>query len=181
MGSSRKAKHRRKNTHTTVKVGLRKKQVKTPRATVLPGTDTPAPWSETSTRRANYAALGLAENANDQHGRHNPVRKPPAPVVSEPPVGALAVTDGEAMRQVLGLPLARGVRPPRQLTATQTRVLAALVAAHGSDVEAMARDRKLNALQHTPGTLRVMLTAFTAYAGKSGGGHGFRAPVKRTG
>ena len=47
MGSSRKAKARRKSVHTKVRVGL-KKPVKPPRAVVLPGTEqecvpTPAP------------------------------------------------------------------------------------------------------------------------------------------
>jgi nucleolar protein 16 len=41
-------------------------------------------------------------------------------------------------------------------------VVRALVEAHGEDVEAMARDRKRNAYQHTSSKLRVMVAAYNA-------------------
>ena len=49
--------------------------------------------------------------------------------------------------------------------------------AHGSDVVAMARDLKLNALQHTPAKLKEMLESYAATVG-GGAGPRFRAPVK---
>ena len=87
------------------------------------------------------------------------------------------------------------------------RIVAALVAAHGDDIGAMARDRKLNALQHTAGVraarrvrrhacacghgltahllsslqqkLKALLASYHAYAGKGAAArHGFRAPKK---
>ena len=53
-----------------------------------------------------------------------------------------------------------GKRAPQQLTATQRRVVAALVAAHGEDVGAMAKDLKLNKMQHSAGVLRKMVASF---------------------
>ena len=51
--------------------------------------------------------------------------------------------------------------------------------AHGGDVGAMARDRKLNRLQHSEGVLRNLVKSYHAYPILAGGGHrGFYAPKK---
>ena len=52
---------------------------------------------------------------------------------------------------------AAGTRVARATSGGEARYLAALVAAHGDDVEAMARDRKLNPDQRTAGQLRRAL------------------------
>ena len=53
--------------------------------------------------------------------------------------------------------------PPKRLTTKQRRVVGALVAKHGHDLNAMARDRKLNAMQHTIAQLRELVVSFAAY------------------
>ena len=48
-------------------------------------------------------------------------------------------------------------------------------------MEAMAKDRKLNAMQHTPGVVRRMLESFEFYKSERVAGHvkvDFRAPIK---
>jgi len=52
----------------------------------------------------------------------------------------------------------------------------ALVAAHGDDIAAMARDLKRNAMQHTAGQLRVLVEAFHMQGEAL---QSFRAPQKR--
>lgn len=68
---------------------------------------------------------------------------------------------------------------PKRLTTHQRSVVEALVKAHGGDVGAMARDRKLNRLQHSEGVLRNLVKSYHAYPILAGGGHrGFYAPKK---
>lgn len=52
---------------------------------------------------------------------------------------------------------AAGTRKTRTASMHQVKWLAELVAAHGEDVEAMARDRRRNVWQKTPGELRRAL------------------------
>lgn len=70
---------------------------------------------------------------------------------------------------------------PTALTATQARVISSLVAAHGSDVSAMARDTKRNRMLLPPSKLRVLMEAWAA-AGSAQADGGvrcrFSAPVK---
>ena len=204
MGS-RKARARRKNVHTKVRVG-KKKPVKPPATVVLPGTEqqcvclfvrgpTPCndltrclcllaartPWEKGQTVVTNYKALGLALDPNGAHGRTAPLRKAAAKAAEpggEPPtLGAQAEADEEEMRIATGGHLPKGHRPPRRLTATQLRVMRGLVEVHGDDVKAMARDQKRNAMQHTASTLRTMLDDF--HAQDSSEMRVFRAPIKR--
>ena len=176
MGSSRKAKARKKSVHTKVRVGI-KKPVKPPAAVLLPGTEQTTSWAKRQTLETNYKSLGLALDPNGARGRSAPVQKPPADADGAPTLGSLAKTDEEELRVVTGGRLARGNRPPQQLTATQLRVMEALVAAHGDDVGAMARDIKRNALQHSEGKLRVMLDAYREQSSEVT--RKFRAPIKR--
>jgi len=82
-------------------------------------------------------------------------------------------------------PAAVAARAPPPLTSEQLRVVSALVDAHGDDVEAMTRDLRLNALQHTAGKLRKLLSSFNHHGGAEADGastrHAFRAPKKSKG
>ena len=53
-----------------------------------------------------------------------------------------------------------GARPPAPLTSNQRQVVQALIDKHGTDVEAMQKDSKLNKMLHSAGTLKRMLHAF---------------------
>ena len=138
------------------------------------------PWEKGLTVTTNYKALGLALDPNGSHGRTAPLRQAAAEAAApggEPTLGAQAEADAEELRIVTGGHLPKGHRPPRRLTATQLRVVRGLVEAHGDDVEAMARDRKRNALQHSSSTLRKMLDDFHQQDSREM--RVFRAPIKR--
>ena len=68
-----------------------------------------------------------------------------------------------------------------ETSAKTGRIVGALVAKHGADLNAMARDRKLNAMQHTVAQLRNLVVSLMAYPElleEGGGKLGFRAPIK---
>ena len=95
------------------------------------------------------------------------------------PLGKAAKTDPEQWRAALG---EKGDAPPRRLTTKQTEIVRRLVEAHGEDVQAMWRDRKLNDMQHTPAVLRGMLVSYLAHPKlqqQGGGARDFRAPIKK--
>jgi hypothetical protein len=58
------------------------------------------------------------------------------------------------LRAICGKERLSGKALPKRLTTNQRSVVEALVKAHGSDFGAMARDRKLNRLQHAEGVTR---------------------------
>lgn len=53
------------------------------------------------------------------------------------------------------------------LTSRQKRVVAALVEKHGANFAAMARDIKLNVMQHPEGKLRKLVLSFHAFKDKT--------------
>jgi hypothetical protein len=94
-----------------------------------------------------------------------------------------ASDDDDDLRAAEGKPRLDGSRrtPHAALTATQASVVARLVAAHGEDVGAMARDTKLNRMLLPPSKLRVLLEAWKAAGAASEGGGvrcRFAQPVK---
>ena len=70
-----------------------------------------------------------------------------------------------------------GKAPPKRLTTHQRQIVRRLVDAHGDDVAGMARDRKLNPMQHTLATLRALLESYRHWG--EGAGVDFRVPNKR--
>lgn len=70
-----------------------------------------------------------------------------------------------------------GKAAPKRLTAHQKQIVRRLIAAHGDDVEAMQRDRKLNSMQHSVGALNELLSSYQHWG--EGQGVDFRVPHKR--
>lgn len=66
---------------------------------------------------------------------------------------------------------------PKRLTSHQRQIVGRLLAAHGDDIPAMARDRKLNSMQHSEGVLRALVESYHYW--KEGSGVDFRVPNKR--
>ena len=101
---------------------------------------------------SNFARLGLLADAN-QIGREkgritgfNPRVKDPVAVLSGP--------DGPSEPHPLEVEMAPALKTVRKVPAGERAVLAKLLAAHGDDYAAMARDGRRNALQHTAAHLR---------------------------
>lgn len=167
-----------------VQVGLKRKKKKAarPQPVVLPGRSEIAEWDEKATLTANYRALGLAANPNFMGGRQSAgaqssLNTRPRPL---PPPGDVAQGEGgdagaddvpsgsddepDELRAMLGKRRKAGPeKPPQRLTHMQRVYVRQLIAAHGDDVEAMSRDRKLNRMQHTAGALRALCRRLRAY------------------
>lgn len=70
-----------------------------------------------------------------------------------------------------------GKAPPKRPTPRQHQLVERLAAAHGSDVAAMVRDRKINTMQHSRGQIEALIESCEYWAGKTG--VDFRVPNKR--
>lgn len=117
------------------------------------------PWNVDATLTRNYAASGLASDANVAgRGGRNAMDDPGASVREA--VATLATSNGDETRALLGETKTSGFSAPKRLTPKQTRVVEALVKAHGDDLSAMVMDRKKNAMQHSSGTLMKMTESY---------------------
>ena len=186
MGSSLRKKRRAKPSGSTVKVGRVKKTKQHVKAVPvrLPGAAEDTAWQEDTTHVGNYSVVGIVSdpNAVGKTGRNSkaPLGASGAEEPEDTSVAATAIVGGDEVRGLLGQVRSTGLAPPKRLTTKQRRVVGALVAKHGHDLNAMARDRKLNAMQHTIAQLRELVVSFAAYPDllESGGALDFRAPIK---
>lgn len=178
---------RAKKSRPKARVGVRKRTpAKAPRPVELAvaGAEALAPklgaapaWKETAPVTANYSAAGLAADPNARFGRNAQRVDPLAAAAAALGAGADCPSDDD-LREAAGVKRRDGkAAPKRRLTATQAAVVAALVAAHGDDVAAMARDTKLNRMLLPPSKLAELLKRRGAGGGE-GARHGFRAPRK---
>ena len=140
-------------------------------------------WKEDTTHVGNYSVVGIVSdpNAVGKTGRNSkaPLGASGAEEPEDTSVAATAIVGGDEVRGLLGQVRSTGLAPPKRLTTKQRRVVGALVAEHGHDLNAMARDRKLNAMQHTIAQLRELVVS-AAYPDllESGRRWIFRAPIK---
>ena len=170
------------------------------------GEDGPAPtttiWDPARPLTKNYAAAGVAADAKARYGRnHRPsALRVPAEEEEEEASAGRDDNDGggdstdDDLRAVSGLPRKHSARaPPPKLTSTQEMVISALREAHGSDVEAMVKDIKLNRMLLPASKLKKMIEADDFWGrrpgkpsldprvgveGKGRGRCGFRMPRK---
>ena len=186
MGSSLRKKRRAKPSGSTVKVGRVKKTKQHVKVVPvrLPGAAEDTTWQEDTTHVSNYSVVGIVSdpNAVGKTGRNAkaPLGGSSADEPEDTSVAATATVGGDEVRGLLGQVRSTGLAPPKRLTTKQRRIVGALVAKHGHDLNAMARDRKLNAMQHTIAQLRELVVSFAAYPDllESGGALDFRAPIK---
>ena len=182
-GSLRRKKRARASSGAkTHKVGVTTNKFKgKPRVDVaavdLPGALASTSWDVEQTMAGNYHASGLVSDPNRAFGRNETAEK----AVRAHAVAAAATTGGDALASVLGRCKSTGAAPPKRLTPKQVRIVERWIETHGENVESMAKDRKLNAMQHTPGVVRRMLESFEFYKSERVAGHvkvDFRAPIK---
>ena len=178
MGSSlrRKKRAKSKSGKKTVKVGRVKKtsQKVTVAPVLLPGAVDATAWNEDTTHQHNYAAAGLASDPNKigKTGRNAVERREERAgggngdggEHDDGTVAARATVGGDEVRGAMGEVRSTGFAPPKRLTTKQRRIVGALVAKHGeTNLPAMFRDRKLNAMQHTIAQLRELVVSYVAY------------------
>ena len=188
MGKSRKSVKRRMSVKVT---RSKKRKVKQTKATALlpkdvreelslplnaTGGRTKTQWDTKRTLKKNYednkvasdvnATIGMDIDGGDgdgesygsgegrkkrQGGKGAAVDMVPIEVVDE-------------INATFGKQRSTGKRPPKKLTTVQIRVIGKLIEAHGRDnVDAMAKDMKLNKMQHSPGVLKKMVESYFAY------------------
>jgi len=148
-------------------------------AVALPGTSASTSWDVDRTMARNYRASGLAADANRTFGRNE---RAADEALGFETAAARATTGGDALAAVLGQSKSTGRAPPKRLTPKQARIVERMIATHGANCEAMATDRKLNAMQHATGVVKRMVESFHFYAVERAAGGGvkvdFRAPIK---
>lgn len=138
-------------------------------------------WDPLVHAQDNMERLGLVADVNKVAGG---ARKRPDPISLAAAAADPAALDAAAaepaddeLRVALGKARSSGRAPPKRLTVRQRGIVERLLAVHGDDVAAMARDTKLNAMQHSEGQLRAMIASFRHWA--PGSGVDFRVPNKR--
>lgn len=178
MGGSRRSLKRGK---PKVRVGApsKKKGKGVPEPLLLPGASTSLEWNIKASQTANYRKFGLASNPNLKSGRNaDPLGGGVGQLVShrkgrEGEEGEEGErTDEEEgsdeepdeVRAALGKKRKHGPSQPLQrLTKMQRVYVGNLITKHGEDVEAMSRDLKLNAMQHSPGVLKLLCRRFRTF------------------
>lgn len=150
-------------------------------------------WDEAAKHDKNYEQLGFVADANAGFGRNKKasgVGTRSKPNVDDGGHGEGDDMQGEEqeveeneealdedLKAALGRMRSTGKAAPKRLTPHQRQVVEGLVAAHGTNLEAMVLDRKLNKMQHSRGQLQKLIDSFN-YWGK-GSGVDFRVPHKR--
>eukprot|EP00230_Micromonas_polaris_P008805 CAMPEP_0117641330 /NCGR_PEP_ID=MMETSP0802-20121206/9296_1 /TAXON_ID=38833 /ORGANISM="Micromonas sp., Strain CCMP2099" /LENGTH=206 /DNA_ID=CAMNT_0005446309 /DNA_START=74 /DNA_END=692 /DNA_ORIENTATION=- len=184
MGSSLRKKRRAKPSGTTVKVGRVKKTKQHVKVVPLrlPGADEDTVWHENTTHVGNYHNVGIVSDANavGKTGRNSnraflvsTGSTSAETKAKDTTIASTATIGGDEVKGALGERRSTGLAPPKRLTTKQRRIVGALVSKYGfEDLNAMARDRKLNAMQHTIALLRELVVSFVAYPDllKKGGG-----------
>lgn len=155
-----------KKTAVKVRVGVQKRSKKTKAPTPAEITSSrpdiqdklkqTTDWDSEATTTANYSKNGFALDPNFDFQTNNGA----ACTKSRQDKEGVALDDD--MLSALGKPLAAGKRPPAPLTSRQRMIVSALIAGHGDNVHAMARDRKLNKMLHPEAKLRQMLESYHA-------------------
>jgi nucleolar protein 16 len=131
---------------------------------------------------ANYESSGLVLDATARFGRNS--RRDAIQQMAEAR-GAEGDGDGPAAEGPLDDDLvaamaqvrSSGKAAPKRPTQRQRQIVQRLLEAHGQDVGAMSRDRRLNPMQHSRGVLEGMIAACEHW--KEDGGVDFRVPTKK--
>mmetsp|Transcript_41026 Transcript_41026/g.49782 ORF Transcript_41026/g.49782 Transcript_41026/m.49782 type:complete len:196 (+) Transcript_41026:281-868(+) len=194
MGGSRRRKANKTSSHAKVRIGLPRIKPRAPPApVVLPGDGEiqVTEWDNTKTQTQNYKALGLFSDPKLRGGRNNFQTKKTEEEEEEDSIDEDETEDTEEVKELkqkhddelkgtLGESRSTGIRDPPKLTTMQRIIVGKMVDAHGGDFRAMARDRKLNKMQHSEGKLKLLVEGYLAYPElEKGGSRGFHAPKKR--
>ena len=143
-----------------------------------------AEWGTARTLRENYGRNGLVLDVNNAQPQVKRGKGGGRALVLAPAEGGGGGEGRPAhvrdeLAGALGQQRSSGKRPPKMLTGSQRRVVQRLVGAYGDDLAAMARDTKINKMQHSRSVLAKLVEAYKAYEDlQSGGCKAFHAPKK---
>lgn len=132
-------------------------------------------WNQAGNIESNYEHIGFAADVNSGTGR-NRRSDILANKVPQIPDHQIDASLDEDLKIAMAQQRDSGKAPPKRPTPRQRQLIERLLAAHGSNVTAMVRDRKLNAMQHSEGVLQSLIESCDYWRGKTG--VDFRAPIK---
>lgn len=135
-------------------------------------------WNKAVHAEENYQKIGFATDVNVGTGRNRKNVDLIAAKAADLPEDD-AVIDAnldDDLKVAMAKQRSTGKAPPKRPTPRQRHFVQQLVAAHGSDVDAMVRNVKINKMQHSKGQLMELIESVEYWAGKTG--VDFRVPVK---
>jgi len=140
-------------------------------------TGSQAVWNDQERLQDNYVANGLVADANVSFGRNAGAAHPLQEKAAAIEAGEDADESDDDLRQVEGKRRRDGRRAePSKPTTHQQQILQRLIQAHGEDVEAMVKDRKLNSMLLPASKLRKLIEGYKHYG--ASGRCQFRTPHK---
>ncbi|XP_010542856.1 PREDICTED: nucleolar protein 16-like [Tarenaya hassleriana] len=188
MGRSRR---KYKNSRAKVRVGLPRRNPNVfkpafnlpPKLRSLMADDLPS-WDDNASVVQNYKSFGVVSNPNLLGVRSRTVHlvqadslnvpPPPEPTTEDPvakefdPIDSGSDLEEDDLKTALGKQRKDRKHAPLQpLTATQRKHIGRLIEKFGDDYKAMARDTKLNAMQHTVAALRKLCTRYHMHKDKN--------------
>ncbi|EIE21391.1 hypothetical protein COCSUDRAFT_48090 [Coccomyxa subellipsoidea C-169] len=129
-------------------------------------------WDREKPLTSNYASNKVLQDPNAGFGRN----AKPDIIQDDEEIDNEAESDDD-LRALEGKCRRSGPAPLQKLTTNQRQIMERLKEAHGDDLQAMARDKKLNRMLLTEGKLRKMIAAYETVGDR--GRCGFRVPNKR--
>ena len=144
-----------------------------------------AAWAVERTLRENYGRNGLALDVNNTQPQVRRDKGGGVALLLGGGGGGQGGGGGDArpahvrdeLAGTLGQQRSSGKRAPKMLTGTQRRVVQRLVETYGDDIAAMARDTKINKMQHSRSVLYKLVEAYKVY-GDLAKVKAFHAPKK---
>ncbi|KAI5065012.1 hypothetical protein GOP47_0019707 [Adiantum capillus-veneris] len=129
-----------------------------------------AEWDESASLLRNYKSLGIVNNPNFLGARSSSKETVVSQSLQVPNACEdMASDDGsdvenDDLKSVLGKKRRDGEHAPlKRLTKMQRVYVSRLIVKHKDDYKAMARDLKLNKMQHPPAALEKLCKRFVAY------------------
>ena len=119
--------------------------------------------------------MGLVADANAGWGRN--AKQDTVMAAAEADPSLLEREPDDELKAACGQQRSTGPVPPKRLTPHQRQIATRLIERHGSDLQAMVRDRQLNTMQHSEGVLQKLVESFNHWRPNSG--VDFRVPNKR--
>lgn len=134
-------------------------------------------WDDQERLHGNYVANGLMADANAGFGRNSGAAHPIQEIAAAIEAGEEAEDSDDDLRQAEGKQRRDGQRAGLSKPTThQQQILERLIQAHGGDLEAMVKDRKLNSMLLPASKLRKLIEGYKFY-GRTGRCQ-FRTPIK---
>lgn len=121
--------------------------------------------------------MGFVTDLNSGYGRNKKTSELPSlpPDAEDETINSNLDDD---LKAAMAKMRSTGKSIPKRITSHQRQIVEKLIAAHGSNIQDMARDRKLNKMQHSQGYLTKMIESYEYWKKDSKNSVDFRVPNK---